>query len=541
MAKVAVYCRVSTQAQEDNTSLGNQEEMGRNFCQLNGFEPIVFRDASSGANFDREKFLDLWQMMSSGDLAGVWFWKVDRLLRDMGVFNQFVLHAKQTESRLWFSGQEIDVNDIAGYAMLAYQSVGATVERLSILDRTSKGRLSKYKKGELFNGKPPFGFERRSNEGKGKIFPNDEKLFWVKEVFRVVLLDSINKNLDIIKHLKRLHGDKLPLLVNDANVRRWLRNTVYIGEAVNRTDNGSFIYKVDPIVSIDQWERVLEKLANMGKIKGKRTNVYLLQNKSFCGTCEREMWLQGNKAVRKGGIVKHYVYYTCKRTNSKARDDRFSHFEYTSDCTAIRYNRIAVSDLEDVVWEVLFKNILPNAEVIRTEWQKKFSADEESKNEFKGRLKYYSKEVEKKQTAVDNMTVLLAEGTIDKLQYNRTVDVLKKEILDLNTKLSEVTKEFERVNNLPKLNNWFEQLEVDLNSKYGLQRRADKQRLLNKYVKGVYTTLKKDGGLNSKVYEIVVILNISFPQRLIELELNGDDFKVVVGNKYNEPISVGYE
>ena len=82
---VALYCRVSSKGQEDNTSLDNQEDKGLAFCKSNGYKPVIFRDASSGANMDREAFASMWDMMKSGEVQGVWFWRTDRILRDLGI------------------------------------------------------------------------------------------------------------------------------------------------------------------------------------------------------------------------------------------------------------------------------------------------------------------------------------------------------------------------------------------------------------------------------------------------------------------------
>ena len=66
MEKVGVYCRVSSDGQVENTSLDNQERDGRTFCQNNNYEPIVFRDSSTGSNIDREGFESMLDMMVYG-------------------------------------------------------------------------------------------------------------------------------------------------------------------------------------------------------------------------------------------------------------------------------------------------------------------------------------------------------------------------------------------------------------------------------------------------------------------------------------------
>jgi DNA invertase Pin-like site-specific DNA recombinase len=54
---VDLYCRVSTDPQEDNTSLDEQEAAGREYCRSNGLSVgIVHREVFSGYQYrERDK------------------------------------------------------------------------------------------------------------------------------------------------------------------------------------------------------------------------------------------------------------------------------------------------------------------------------------------------------------------------------------------------------------------------------------------------------------------------------------------------------
>ena len=506
--KVAVYCRVSSKGQEDNTSLESQEDMGRLFCKNNGYTPIVFKDASTGANMDREQFEQMWTLLETKDVIGVWFWKTDRLLRDMGVFNDFVLHAQNTGCRVWAGGSEIDLNDVAGFARMAYESVGATIERLNILQRSSMGIKRKYEEGTLFVGKAPYGFERDRKRGKGMIFPVEHELDIVREVFRVFLLPSVKQYHDCIAHLKRTNKD-LPDIVNRENIQRWLKNTIYIGEAVNNTKHGKMILQVEPSVDIDTFEKVQEKRSNIGRKRGIRTWVYQLEDKIFCGTCGRQMYVSAQVHKRKDGTIKRHAYYICSRRNPAARDTRFKHKEYKHECDGTKRNKIAIAKLEDNIWEVLFKDVLPNSEHIKKQYEKLVEGGEQKKNSFKGKMKFYEKELKKKQQSLDEMTVLLAEKTIDKVQYKRTSDAIKESIKQTKATLKDVTDEYDKIEKLPKVGDWIEQMKDDLQTKYDIKRSVDKKRLIQKYVDSVFVTLEKDKGLTHKEYKILLLLKIT--------------------------------
>lgn len=515
--KVAVYCRVSSKGQKDNTSLDSQQEMGVKFCEDNNYKPIPLRDASTGANMDREMFQQMWMMMETKEVIGVWFWKVDRLLRDMGVFNSFVLHAKKTECRIWFAGTEVRINEVADFARMAYESVGATVERLSIRERSEKAMLRKFDEGTLFIGQAPMGFERDRKKGKGGIFPVEKDLDIVREVFRVFLLDSVQTYSDVIKHMKR-HHEHLINRISLTNVKRWLSNTIYIGEAVNNTKHGTMVYHVEPIFEYSYWEKVQQKRSRIGRTRGKRTNVYQLENKVKCGTCGRDMWVMAQVHTRKNGDKYRVGYYTCKRKNPKARDTRFEHYEYENSCPSLNYNKISVSKLEHNIWEVLFNHVLPKADEIKSEFKKRANVGVEKKNSFKGKLKHYEKEITKKQQALDELTILLAQKTIDKVQYKRTSDALKVQIAEITNKLTEVREEYDRFENLPKVDDWLADMKNDLSAKYDIKREVDRKRILQKYVNEVHIVLNEDKGRTSKSYKILLTLNLTISQTNITIK-----------------------
>src|SRR3712207_4704458 len=59
--RAAIYCRVSTDGQEENSSLDSQEASARQFAEANGYNvTVVYRDVYSG--------YDLWQRPSLGAL-----------------------------------------------------------------------------------------------------------------------------------------------------------------------------------------------------------------------------------------------------------------------------------------------------------------------------------------------------------------------------------------------------------------------------------------------------------------------------------------
>lgn len=80
---VDIYCRVSTDQQEDNTSLDEQEDIGRKYCADNGLiVGIVHRETFSGYVYrEREKLGLLRERYATGKIQGVVIRTLDRLSR----------------------------------------------------------------------------------------------------------------------------------------------------------------------------------------------------------------------------------------------------------------------------------------------------------------------------------------------------------------------------------------------------------------------------------------------------------------------------
>ena len=75
--------------------------------------------------------------------------------------------------------------------------------------------------------------------------------------------------------------------------------------------------------------------------------------------------------------------------------------------------------------------------------------------------------------------------------------------------LKDVTDEYDKIEKLPKVGDWIEQMKDDLQTKYDIKRSVDKKRLIQKYVDSVFVTLEKDKGLTHKEYKILLLLKIT--------------------------------
>ena len=83
MTTVDLYCRVSTDPQEDNTSLDEQEAAGRAYCLVNGLViGMVHRETFTGYKYrERKKLSFMRERYREGKIQGVVVRTLDRLSR----------------------------------------------------------------------------------------------------------------------------------------------------------------------------------------------------------------------------------------------------------------------------------------------------------------------------------------------------------------------------------------------------------------------------------------------------------------------------
>src|SRR5262245_32825331 len=84
-----VYCRVSTDDQSTNTSLGDQEAKCRNYLSGLGLDNImVVKEDFSGYSFDRPELAKVLDLMRQGKVRSFTAIAIDRICRSSGVLDQ---------------------------------------------------------------------------------------------------------------------------------------------------------------------------------------------------------------------------------------------------------------------------------------------------------------------------------------------------------------------------------------------------------------------------------------------------------------------
>lgn len=157
--KLIGYCRVSTDAQAENTSLGDQREKLEAYCKAMGHELLeVFEEVYSGKNAkDRPVYkAALNAVLERAD--GIISAKLDRIARNTRDVLELVEDTLQPSNKaLVLLDLNVDTSSPMGKMILTVMAAVATLERSVITERTQGGRKSKAASGGYAYGAPAFG------------------------------------------------------------------------------------------------------------------------------------------------------------------------------------------------------------------------------------------------------------------------------------------------------------------------------------------------------------------------------------------------
>lgn len=163
--KLVGYCRVSSEGQEDNTSLENQKRRIEAYCQAFDHKLIeVFVEVGSGKDTEnRPEFNKAMEMVAQAD--GIVALKLDRIARscrDVLTLVEDVLQPK--DKALVLLDLNVDTSTPTGKMILTMMAAVAELERATINERCQGGRRAKAAAGGYAYGSPRFGLKAIDGE-----------------------------------------------------------------------------------------------------------------------------------------------------------------------------------------------------------------------------------------------------------------------------------------------------------------------------------------------------------------------------------------
>jgi site-specific DNA recombinase len=306
LTRVCLYTRISTDEDNQPTSLHSQRERLEAFCQAQEEWRVVAheQDQATGTKLDRPGLQRALGHAREGRVDLLLCYRVDRLSRKVRQLAQLAEELDSYNVVLRSATEPFDTGSAAGRMMLQMLGVFAEFEHATIVDRISAGIERRAKEGRWFGGRPPFGY----------TFSNEERLL-VPDAVKAPIVQRIfslytHERLGTIAIAARLRTEQAPAPSagwGHPAVHFILTNPTYTGKI--RWRDKTFDGQHEPLVDEVTFARAQAILRERGDdVSRRRGNAsdFLLSGLVRCGRCGRAYI--GMSARGNGGT---YHYYAC--------------------------------------------------------------------------------------------------------------------------------------------------------------------------------------------------------------------------------------
>ena len=295
---------------EATTSPERQLEECEALCKQRGYEVVgVAQDLDVSGAVDPFKKdrpnLARWLAGEEQAFDVIVVYRVDRLTRSIKHLQRLVAWADD-EGKLIVSATEphFDMTTPFAAVVIALMGTMAQMELEAISERNRSGAQHNLRAGKYRGGLPPYGYVPAGAKGNWRLVQDPDQVKIIGEVVRSVL---DGEPLQAIAHDLTRRGVPTPSDSFDLHKGResqgieWLGDTlrnILSGQALLgyamaggqpiRNDDGSHVFRSEPILTREVFERVGQELADRARRKEptKRSTTLLLRV-LFCGVCSR--------------------------------------------------------------------------------------------------------------------------------------------------------------------------------------------------------------------------------------------------------------
>lgn len=310
--RVAAYCRVSTDSDEQATSYDAQVEHYSNFIQKNEeweFAGIFADDGISGTNTKkREEFNRMIAECMEGHIDMIITKSISRFARNTLDCLRYIRQLKEKNIPVFFEKENINTMDSKGEVLLTIMASLAQQESESLSKNVKMGMQFRFQKGEVQVNHNRFMGYTKDEDGHLIIEPAEAEI--VKRIYREYLQGASLKQIgDGLMEDGILTGAGKPKW-RPESVKKILKNEKYIGDALlqktytvdvltkKRVKNNGIVpqYYVEnshePIIPRDLYMQVQEEMLrrsnlHSGANRKKRvySSKYALSSIVYCGHC----------------------------------------------------------------------------------------------------------------------------------------------------------------------------------------------------------------------------------------------------------------
>jgi site-specific DNA recombinase len=303
MTRVCLYTRISTDEENQPTSLASQRERLQAFCKVQEDWRVIahHEDRATGTKLERPGLQAALDLAREGKIDQLLVYRIDRLSRKVRQLSGIAEELDGLGVILRSATEPFDTGSPAGRMMLQMLGVFAEFEHATIVDRITAGIERRAKEGRWYSGRPPFGYALHD----GQLAPDPVTASVVRRIFRLYGEDRLG-TIAIAHQLRAEHAPAPSAGWGHPAVHRVLTNPTYLGRI--RWRDQDFESTHEPLIDQDTFDHAQAILAERGedasRRRGNRSD-FLLSGVVRCG-CGRAYI--GMSARGKGDL---YHYYAC--------------------------------------------------------------------------------------------------------------------------------------------------------------------------------------------------------------------------------------
>lgn len=432
--RVAAYCRVSTEKDEQLLSLKTQKEFFEEYANKMGYELVgLYADEGiSGTKLkNRKQFNRMMQDAERGLFDRVYVKDVSRLARNVVDFLQSIRRLKALNIDCQFVTANMSAND--GELTLTILAAVAQEESSNLSKRVKFGKSKNAEKGRVPN--LVYGYDKEiGNYFDLKINPFEADV--VKRIFDLYINGGFGTNRIAQILNKEFIKTKRNCKWSQIAIRRILTNQIYIGKVINGKERvedfltGKRVktgvnehWVVDKselaIISAEDFDRTQillnSRVDSFKTDKQRHSNKYPLSTLIKCGCCGRSF-----RRIYREWTNSTYIKWQCSKRNSDGADA----------CNNTTF--VDENELLDKIREYLSKVI--------TSKEKLF---EKTVNEFKRKYKLSFDESDEKQLTEELARLKKTKDKQTKMYEADiiTIEELKERTSDLNIAIKKIENE----------------------------------------------------------------------------------------------------
>ncbi|MXO77330.1 recombinase family protein [Paenibacillus sp. OT2-17] len=354
--KVAAYCRVSTDSEEQKESYTNQVNHYTKYIQNNlewEMADIYADEGITGTSTkNRTHFNRMIQDARNGKLDLILVKSISRFARNTLDLLKYVRELKSLGVAVFFERENINTLDTTGEVLLTILSSLAQDESRNISENSRWGILRGFQNGKVFCNTTRFlGYDKDEH---GELVINEPEAEIVRRIYEEYLdgksYQAIARGL-MRDHIKTVTGGDTWW---DSSITLILTNEKYYGALLQqKTVTVDFLthkriknkgqeqqYFIEdnhePIVSKEIFEAVQKEKKRRAKLKGsvmgeskRYSSKYALSSKVYCGCCgaifKRRTWNSNNPSKKVVWQCKTYVNEGKVACDAKSVDEQVLH------------------------------------------------------------------------------------------------------------------------------------------------------------------------------------------------------------------------